>query len=388
MTVYRDINGKLHIPLQNIYNCYCWFITAIQRLQCSETISQILLEYENKFHPENNLRNSLNNNDLTNFTVKLTKPILILNKLNEDNHSEIITELKTFFDENKNLFKANDGFSSNLYLSKYIFPIIFHFAKELGKDPTNILIKIMHEIGLNSSNIYISAETIPNEVIPVLRENPESEKSFMQNYYEEFKNIFGEYLQNNPFRCEKYASAELELWSYTDSGHVVPIINCKTNENNSEWIVFDDHRFTGKLLNYLVQPYNFYKLKFSLTDDSFKKYITENLSSVNGKNINKFKVSESLVYLILINEKNPNKIIKTPISIAGGNKSDGNETVDEDNNVNNSLLSKIFVRENYGKIFIFLTIICLAVIVILCIIIKFISRLRCNCLTEFIFGTV
>ena len=150
---------------------------------------------------------------------------------------------------------------------------------------------------------------------------------FRESIYKPFHDGFVRYIQKNPFKANHYASAEVELWSATNSGHVVPLIQ----KMGGGWVVFDDHRFVGDVKDYLSQPYNFHKVKFSLTDDSFKRYIRGEVSRMSGgaRAINDFEVNESLVYLILTNRKS-SQIQVNPLTMAGGARDveDKNSMVD------------------------------------------------------------
>lgn len=304
----QDINGRWHAPLMNAYNNYCWYITGLQRLQCSPTLASVLSD------PGKRLTGG--SSDAQQLMNTMIEPIKIMNKLNGGNGKEIVDNLRNYFSNHSDVYKSTDGFSSNIYLSKYILPIVYN----LTGDNNDTTVKIMKEIGMDSSSIYIANEVISNDKIPIL--NASEEQEFRDTIYAPFHDNFIRHIQRNPFKAERYASADVELWSATNSGHVIPIIQKQTGG----WVVFDDHRFVGDLKEYLSQPYNFHKVKFSLTDKSFKQYIRGEVNKMSGgaRSINDFEVSESLVYLTLTN-RNSNQVPTAPLTMAGGAKEDDNK---------------------------------------------------------------
>jgi hypothetical protein len=180
----------------------------------------------------------------------------------------------------------------------------------------DMTVQIMKEVGMDSSSVYVANEVVSDDKIPIM--SAAEEESFRESIYRPFHENFVRHIQKNPFKSPKYASAEMELWSSTNSGHVVPIIQ----KMSGGWTVFDDHRFVGDLKDYLSQPYNFHKVKFSLTDGDFKRYVCGEVNKMSGgaRSINNFEVSESLVYLTLVN-RNSTQIQTNPLTMAGGAKS-------------------------------------------------------------------
>lgn len=338
---YQDINGRWHAPLMNAYNNYCWYITGLQRLQCSQTLASILSD------PGKRLTGgSSNTQRLMNTMIE---PIKIMNKLNGGNGKQVVDDLRKYFESNTDIYHSTDGFSSNIYLSKYILPIVYNLTG--GNNDTTV--KIMKEIGMDSSSIYVANEVISNDKIPIL--NASEEDEFRSSVYTPFHDNFIRHIQRNPFKAESYASADVELWSATNSGHVVPIIQKQTGG----WVVFDDHRFVGDLKDYLSQPYNFHKVKFSLTDKSFKQYIRGEVNRMSGgaKGINDFEVTESLVYLTLTN-RNSNQVPSAPLTMAGG----ANET----DTKNEKMVNK------------FITILAFIAIILALILIVIVKRISCE----------
>ncbi len=295
---YKDIYGRWHAPLMNAYNNYCWYITGLQRLQCSQTLENLLKSGA-----------TLSNNISDEIRTKadhIIQPIKIMNKLNETNGKDVVDELRTYFEAHSKTYHSTDGFSTNVYISKYILPIIYNLS---GNDiPTTI--QIMKEIGMDSASMYVANEVISNKQIPIMNFSEESD--FLSQVYKPFHETFVEYIKKNPFKPEVYSSTDVQLWSPTRSGHVIPCI--QTPEG--KWIVFDDHRFVGEVKDYLGQPYNFHKVKFALTDDSFKSFMEQELNAVS-RNINNFKIIETLAFFTLEN-KNEYRVKTAPLTIAGG----------------------------------------------------------------------
>ena len=337
----QDINGRWHAPLMNAYNNYCWYITGLQRLQCSPTLASVLSD------PGKRLTGG--SSDTQRLMNTMIEPIKIMNKLNGGNGKEIVDNLRNYFSNHSDVYKSTDGFSSNIYLSKYILPIVYNLTG--GNNDTTV--KIMKEIGMDSSSIYVANEVISNDKIPILNASEECE--FRDTIYAPFHDNFIRHIQRNPFKAERYASADVELWSATDSGHVIPIIQKQTGG----WVVFDDHRFVGDLKEYLSQPYNFHKVKFSLTDKSFKQYIRGEVNKMSGgaRAINDFEVSESLVYLTLTN-RNSNQVPTAPLTMAGGAK--------EDDNKNEKIVNK------------FVTILAFVAIILAIVLIVIVKQISCE----------
>lgn len=302
INAYQDINGRWHAPLMNAYNNYCWYITGLQRLQCSPTLATSLST------PTTRITGGTA--DTQRLMQDIIEPIKIINKLDGGNGKQIVDDLRQYFTNHTDTYKSTDGFSSNIYLSKYVLPIVYHLNGGDNAMTTNI----MKEIGMDSASLYIANEVISNDCIPIM--NAANDISFRDSIYKPFHEGFVKYIQKNPFKAGKYASAEVELWSATNSGHVIPLIQRQTGG----WIVFDDHRFVGELKDYLSQPYNFHKVKFSLTDESFKKYICGEVRRMSGgaRAINDFEVTETLVYLTLTNKRST-QVQTNPLTMAGGN---------------------------------------------------------------------
>lgn len=298
---YQDINGRWHAPVMNAYNNYCWYITGLQRLQCSSTLANLLNDSSARLTGGSESDRKVMQN--------IIDPIKIMNKLNASNGKAIVDELRTYFSDHSEVYKSSDGFSSNLYLSKYILPIVYN----MNGGNNDMTVQIMKEVGMDSASIYIANEVVSDDKIPIL--SAAEENSFREYIYRPFHEGFVNYIQKNPFKSPKYASAEMELWSATNSGHVVPIIQKQTGG----WMVFDDHRFVGDLKDYLSQPYNFHKVKFSLTDGDFKRYVCGEVNKMSGgaRSINNFEITESLVYLTLTN-RNSTQIQTNPLTMAGG----------------------------------------------------------------------
>ena len=341
---YQDINGRWHAPLMNAYNNYCWYITGLQRLQCSSTLANLLSST-----PSNKITGG--SNDARLLMTNMIEPIKIINKLNGSNGKAVVDEFRSYLDQHSDVYKSTDGFSSNIYLSKYILPIIYH----LNDCDNESTVKIMKEIGMDSSSLYIANEVISDNRIPIM--NASEEQTFREVIYKPFHEGFVKYIQKNPFKANKYASAEIELWSATNSGHVIPLIQ----KMDGGWVVFDDHRFVGDVKDYLSQPYNFHKVKFSLTDNSFKRYICGEVNRMTGgaRAINDFEVSESLVYLTLMNRKST-QVPTNPLTMAGGNNKD-----DDKNN-------------EMDRLFILFAWIAVGLTIILVMILRAISRELCR----------
>lgn len=297
---YQDIYGRWHAPLMNAYNNYCWYITSLQRLQCSKTL-EVLLKSETTISASPKIQQKIE---------QIIQPIRIMNKLNGTNGKEVVDELRIYFEQNADTYHSTDGFSTNVYISKYILPIIY----DLSKNDIPKTIEIMKEIGMDSASMYVANEVISNEKVPIMNNSEES--VFHDQIYKPFE-TFIEYIKKNPFKPDQYSSTDVQLWSLTNSGHVIPCIQTQDNK----WVVFDDHRFVGEVKDYLGQPYNFHKVKFALTDNSFKSFMEEELKKVS-RNINDFKVIETLAFYTLEN-KNASKVMTAPITIAGGGMNGG-----------------------------------------------------------------
>ena len=171
---YQDIYGRWHAPLMNAYNNYCWFITGLQRLQCSGTLETLLKTNTNV--PDGSDRFRL-------LITQILQPIRIINKLNGTNGKDVVDELRKYFEQNSETYHSTDGFSTNIYLSKYILPIIFN----LSNNDINMTIQIMKEIGMNSSSLYVASEVISDDTIPIMKAAEDSE--FYDKIYRQFKII-------------------------------------------------------------------------------------------------------------------------------------------------------------------------------------------------------
>lgn len=305
--VFTDIHGRLHLPLFNLYNNYCWYITALQRLQCSKTLSDLL--------ERNQKETASDNQDVNAFISDVVTPIKILGHLTRENANEIITQLQAYFKEHSSRYSSSEGFSTNMYLSKYVFPIVYHL---LRKDSSEVacqsMVSIMREVGMGSSSIQqtVNVITLPYNIAPI---SGQVEEAFVGTVYKEFHDEFIPFLNKHPFgiALQDRASTEMELWSSTNNGHIVPLVQCVMKNGAREWIVFDDHRFSGVLSSYLCHDYNFYKLKFPVPDEEFAKYVSDQINKARRR----FKFEKTLTSLSFILD-GPSQKLTPNMTIAGG----------------------------------------------------------------------
>ena len=276
-----------HISLINIYNSYCWMITGMQRLSSSPTLKKLLMTFTKKELSEKKFN-------------ELVYPIRILNELTKSNYAQITEELREYF-KNNDKYKECNGFSSIIYISKYILPYIYY----LVNNSNNILKKILLEIGLSSSSLNNGLSSV--KILPIFNEQLEEE--FIKNYYNSYIQNFieGFVMKGNHVIPDKVYTTEIECWSKDNMGHVVPVILGKDNN----YYVFDDTRQICNLYNFLSLDYNFDKLKFNTTNEQFKQLL-RNL--IQKKLNDKFEIVESLVYMTITKKKNTNN------TLSGGNR--------------------------------------------------------------------
>ena len=110
---YQDIYGRWHAPLMNAYNNYCWYITGLQRLQCSPTLDNLLKSGATISNVSSETKRKMD---------QIIQPIRIINKLNGKNAKAVVDELRSYFEQNSDTYHSTDGVSTNVYISKYILP--------------------------------------------------------------------------------------------------------------------------------------------------------------------------------------------------------------------------------------------------------------------------
>lgn len=278
--VVYDAYGFPHINLFNYTNSYCWMITAVQRLITSPTLREQVKKIQ------------FSGNNLLIF--KILEPLRILSNLDKviadfvasykkkTEKDNLIEKLKNFY-EFANLSRC-DGYGSLLYISKYVFPVIFYYSD------CETLRKIMEEISISSAMIPAGAPVSP--VVPLFNLNEEDE--FNEIYFKEYSKIFvNSFLNNNQIAPGIVYTTEAELWTKDNLGHVVPVIL----GNDQEYYIFDDSRKICRLNTFLNSPFHFHKVKFNTASDYFRQYCEKNIPG-------NFKITESHVFLIITNNKN------------------------------------------------------------------------------------
>ena len=301
---FRDINGRIHTIVKNPNNCYCYFLTAWQRLLCSNTIAEYIknVQCEKK-------REMIN---MILYSLKLYSDI------NESNIQEKI-KLFTEFTEDPNIFSAHEGGSPNGLIQYYFLPVIY---KDVVQKDNNLMLKILDEVSIYTSALSFSLSSFGLTKPAIFSFITDEElNNFEQNYYNVFYNEFLIKNKEN-IRCEKFVSACLEIWqgeNKTGFGHVVPLIL----DENKDFVIIDDIRtceylndfVSRKSLNWyemyidhtpkdLLEKYNIEKYignnKFTTTLCNCKIVRSKHNYSLTGGGFNKLSDKNKLVLKIIV----------------------------------------------------------------------------------------
>lgn len=202
-----DSNGQLHIALNNYNHTFCYYISVLQRLHCSPTLSKLInADYD---------RLDTNSRD---FMLSLK----IYSELKQDNAQDIYLRMKSYFDEFIPAYISNPniGYSPVILFGNIFLPIIYHYWQ---KDFS----KILRELHCDCKNISKIEYVINSSINAYL-------KKFAETIYE-----WNTQMVIPKCYPEKFVCAILELKSsdYSESGHAVTLIN-----SDKLYVIDDDEQ--------------------------------------------------------------------------------------------------------------------------------------------------
>lgn len=195
------------IGLDNYENINCYFITVLQILHSSETLTKHLL-----------------NGDLDKVrqTLKTTMEPLFVYAEMKGTDDELRENIKKCMHIKPPLIR--DGYNWLSLLNIYYFPVFYIL---LGRE---VFYTILQEMSIEQHMIYSDIRMENFEMIP------EDERAVLRPYLDEYKkNIRDIILNYRPTRFEWKITA-LEMYINTKYGHVAPVLH-----ENGVLYIFDDH---------------------------------------------------------------------------------------------------------------------------------------------------
>lgn len=292
MALIQDKNGTIYMGIHNFYNCFCYFISAIQRLHSSASLRD---ELKKDLFSKERLSDSIETHKISEQIMSIirnynkiydifeNKPISpgvqqlqAITGGDKEIHDKIsqiynsMFEYKNVIDElfHENLKHGGDPQGILLYL---FFPIIFHYTDEYT------FLNILKE--LNFSTIHFSNTNYDQNVFQVIKDGRENYNKKLQEWYgdilkyiEKNKNEFNEEMFDNQFcvttLCIYFASVYKRDYS-SNAGHAVTLVY----GNDNEFYIIDDHKNIKQMDEYLKLKYsNIYELEFKdLTKEVIEK---------------------------------------------------------------------------------------------------------------------
>lgn len=292
MALVQDKNGTIYMGIHNFYNCFCYFISAVQRLHSSASLRD---ELKKDLFSKDRLSDSIETHQIS---EKIMSIVRNYNKIYDvfkdkpispgvqqlkammgggteirDKISQIYSsmfEYKNVIDElfHENLKHGGDPQGILLYL---FFPIIFHYTDEYT------FLNILKE--LNFSTIHFGNTNYDNDVFKVIKDDRENYNKKLHDWYrdilayiQEKKNEFNEEMFDNQFcvttMCIYFASVYKRDYS-SNAGHAVTLVY----GNDNEFYIIDDHKNIKQMDEYLkLKCSNIYELEFKdLTKEVIEK---------------------------------------------------------------------------------------------------------------------
>lgn len=234
----------IFIGLDNYENINCYFITTLQILHSSETLTK---------HIQNGRFNDMRAKFKT-----LMDPLIIYAEM-KGTPIEIATNIRNAIKTNPPTVR--DGYNWILLLNFYYFPIFYHV---LGKEELH---KILQEMSIEKRMIFTDVKMEMNEILP-------------QNEIDSLTPIFNKYADNildiikdyNPNGFTWKVTA-LEMYIDDKYGHVAPVIN-----ENGILYIYDDH-CKDTIYKHLIED------RKKLSDKIRLYYLSEDLIRIYNTNL-------------------------------------------------------------------------------------------------------
>lgn len=206
------------VGLDNYENINCYFITALQILHSSETLTQYLL-----------------NGDFD--AVKQQLPTL-LNPLYvyaamEGSDAEIAENVRTAIKLNPP--EIRDGYNWISLLNFYYFPLIYCVLGMEG------LHKVLEEMSIEKRMIFTDIKPENFKMLPA------DEKPIIEAYMDDYKNDIQEIIQTYNPGAFKWTVTALEMYISGKYGHVAAVIR-----DGNDLRIYDDHNM-DTLYNHFIR---------------------------------------------------------------------------------------------------------------------------------------
>lgn len=299
------------IYIDNYENINCYFITALQILHSSETLTKLINEGEF--------------NNIIDKEPILMNPLLIYSKM-EGDESKIYDDIKNSIHENKPLIR--DGYNWLTLLNCFYFPI---FYNKLNKDK---FYKILYEMSIEPRQIYDNKITENKQVIT--NEQLKTLEPYITKYNNDIYKIIDEY--NNYISDKKlsYTITALEMYIDDKYGHVMPILR-----DNKTLYVMDDHHITP-LYNHFIKYHRILsdKLRLYYFDENLIKLYNDNLKTNTGFVKNNYSYVFRKFNVFVENMRNNQQ--SKPLTQQGSNN-DKQQEINNIDNTTNNITGKIII---------------------------------------------
>lgn len=292
MALIQDKNGTIYMGIHNFYNCFCYFISAVQRLHSSASLRD---ELKKDLFSKERLSDSIETHQISEKIMSIIRNYNKIYDLFEDKPiSPGVQELKAMTGGDKEIHDKIGQIYNAMFDYKNVIDELFHENLKHGGDPQGILLYLFFPIifhytdeytflnilkELNFSTIHFGNTIYDSNVFQVIKDGRENYNKKLQEWYsdilkyiEKNKNEINEEMFENQFcvttLCIYFASVYKRDYS-SNAGHAVTLVY----GNDNEFYIIDDHKNIKQMDEYLKLKYsNIYELEFKdLTKEIIEK---------------------------------------------------------------------------------------------------------------------
>lgn len=341
MALIQDKNGTIYMGIHNFYNCFCYFISAVQRLHSSASLRD---ELKKDLFSKERLSDSIETHEIS---EKIMSIIRNYNKIHEIFGDKPISpgvqELKVMTGGDKEIHDKISQIYDSMFEYKKVIDELFHENLKHGGDPQGILLYLFLPIifhytdeytflnilkELNFSTIHFGNTIYDPNVFQVIKDGRENYNKKLQEWYSDIlkyidknKNEINEEMFENQFcattLCIYFASVYKRDYS-SNAGHAVTLVY----GNDNEFYIIDDHKNIKQMDEYIKLKYsNIYELEFKdLTKEIIEKMAKWKPYTVDNR-----------IYRTVLRPKTEHAMgnhIKENYGMNGGKKNNGFDVID------------------------------------------------------------
>lgn len=292
MALIQDKNGTIYMGIHNFYNCFCYFISAVQRLHSSASLRD---ELKKDLFSKERLSDSIETHKISEQIMSIVRDYNKIHEIFEDKPiSPGIQQLKALTGGDKEIHDKISQIYNSMFKYKNVIDELFHENLKHGGDPQGILLYLFFPIifhytdeytflnvlkELNFSTIHFGNTIYDSNVFQVIKDGRENYNKKLQEWYSDIlkyidnnKNELNEEMFDNQFcittLCIYFASVYKRDYS-SNAGHAVTLVYGSDNE----FYIIDDHKNIKQMDEYIKLKYsNIYELEFKdLTKEVIEK---------------------------------------------------------------------------------------------------------------------